>query len=80
MQTKQYNPSELELQFAHALTQLKMEMEQHLPGNKIVNISTVERLDNPAVHFHLEDDDGDQHELVIKIIQKVDKLPEPPSA
>ena len=76
MQTKQYNPSELELQFAHALIQLKKELEQHLPGNKILNISTHEQLDNPAVHLQLEDGDGDKHELVIKIIQKADKLPD----
>ena len=75
MQTKQYNPSKLELEFAKALTKLSSEIEKHLPGNKIVNISTDEQLDNPAVRIHLEDTDGDQHELVIKIIQKADQPP-----
>lgn len=72
METKQYNPSHLEIEFAHALTQLKKELETYLTDNKIVNIRSDEQSDNPAVHFHLEDKDGDQHELVIRIIQRVD--------
>ena len=80
METKQYNPSHLEIDFAHALTQLKKELEPYLTDNKIVSISSDEQSDNPAVVFHLEDTDGDQHELVIRIIQRVDRQPDQSSA
>ncbi len=76
MKTQQYNPSNLEINFAHALTQLKKELEPYLTNNKIVEISNNDQSDNPAVHFHLEDTDGDKHELVIRIIQRADKEPD----
>ena len=79
METQQYNPSHLEIEFAHALTQLKKELEPYLTNNKIVSISTDEQSDNPGVLFHLEDTDGDPHELVIRIIQRVDRKPDQPS-
>ncbi len=73
METKQYNPSQLEIELAHGLTQLKVELEKYLSQNKITEIRSKENLDNPSVHILLEDTDGDKHELVIRIIQKVDK-------
>lgn len=76
METQHYNPSHLEIEFAHALIQLKKEMEKYLTDNKIVSIRSDEQSDNPAVHFHLEDKDGDQHELVVRIIQRVDRQPD----
>jgi hypothetical protein len=80
METKQYNPSHLEIEFAHALTQLKKELESYLTDNNIVSIRSDEQADNPAVHFHLKDKDGDQHELVVRIIQRVDGHTEHSSA
>lgn len=80
METKQYNPSQLEIEFSHALTQLKSELESYLTDNKILSISSDQQSDNPAVHFKLEDTDGDKHELVIRIIQRVDRQPEHSSA
>lgn len=73
MKTKSYNPSQLEVDFSRALTALKDEIEKHLSGNKIINIDDRQNQDNPMVLIKTEDEDGDQHELVIKIIQRPDE-------
>lgn len=72
MKTKSYNPSQLEVEFATALTVLKDDIEKHLSGNKILNIEDRQNQDNPMVLIKTEDEDGDRHELVIKIIQRPD--------
>lgn len=73
MKTKSYNPSQLEVAFSTALTTLKGEIEKHLNGNKITRIDNRNHQDNPMLIFELEDNDGDKHEMVIKIIQRADE-------
>ena len=72
MITKNYNPSTLEVEFAQAIELLKDKIEHELSGNKILRIENKLQADNPIVKLHLQDKDGDKHELVLKIIQRPD--------
>lgn len=74
MKTVSYNPSQLEVDFANALKLLQKDIEKHLKENKITNVETHLRKDNPMVKFSLLDPDGDPHEVVVRIIQIPDKF------
>lgn len=74
MKTQEYNPSKLEVAFAHALEDLQKQIEKKLPDNEVIKVENAVTEDNPMVKFYLLDDDGDPHELVIKIIQPADKF------
>jgi len=74
MKTSSYNPSPIEVEFANAISNLKDEMEKQLSSNKIDKIENNINADNPLLKVHLTDNDGDQHTLVIKLIQKPDKF------
>lgn len=73
MKTEQYNPSSLELDLTNALVILQDEIQKHLQGNRIVRINPEVEGANPVVTFHLEDKDGDKHEIVVRIFQVPDK-------
>lgn len=73
MKTISYNPSTLELEFAEAIIELSSEIEKKLKTNKIVNIQKKITEDNPSLQFVLEDKDGDKHEIILKIIQRIDQ-------
>ncbi|WPP52068.1 hypothetical protein [Catalinimonas niigatensis] len=72
MQTERYNPSPLEVQVANAIEKLKEQIEEQLEHNKIVEIKNNTTVDNPQLNIYLQDQDGDQHEVVIKVIQRID--------
>ncbi|MTI38654.1 hypothetical protein [Fulvivirga lutimaris] len=74
MKTAQYNPSELEVNFARAIEDLQDQIEKHLPNNQVIKVENKISADNPLVKFYLLDNDGDPHELVIKVIQTPDKF------
>ena len=74
MKTTQYNPSQLEVNFARAIEDLQGQIEKHLPNNQIIKVENKISADNPLVKFYLLDNDGDPHELVIKVIQTPDKF------
>jgi hypothetical protein len=74
MKTSSYNPSTLEVDFANALYILQKEIQKHLQHNTITNVETHLKRDNPMVKFSLVDNDGDPHEVVIRIIQIPDKF------
>jgi len=74
VKTESYNPSELEVQVAKSLTRLRDELEMGFSSNKIVEIDASLNLDNPIVTIKTQDEDGDHHELVIKVIQRPDKF------
>jgi len=74
MKTQDYNPSKLEVAFAHAIEDLQTQIEKHLPDNEIIKVENKIAADNPLVKFYLLDQDGDPHELVIKVIQTPDKF------
>ncbi|MEM9673141.1 MAG: hypothetical protein AAF992_11135 [Bacteroidota bacterium] len=76
MKTQHYNPSPLEQTFAEAILALKTQIQEQLTGTKITGTKAVLDADNPLVHFEIEDAEGDQHEIVIKVIQRIDDPPE----
>ncbi|HEX8574929.1 MAG TPA: hypothetical protein VF677_01410 [Flavobacterium sp.] len=73
MKTTTYNPSNLELEFAKAISSLIPEIQAKVGSNKIVKIEDKSSADNPSVIFFLEDKEGDKHELVMTFIQRADK-------
>ena len=74
MKTSSYNPSPIEVDFANALFILQKDIEKHLQGNKIIHVESNIKRDNPMIKFNLMDKDGDQHEIVVRIIQIPDKF------
>jgi len=74
MITKQYNPSQLEVEFAKAIKELAPEIESKLSQFKIVGVEDNIKADNPMVRVKLTDNDNDSHEVVLKIIQKPDQV------
>lgn len=74
MKTAQYNPSQLEVNFARAIEDLQDQIQKHLPNNQVIKVENRITEDNPLVKFYLLDNDGDPHELVIKVIQTPDKF------
>ena len=76
MITKDYNPSPIEVRFVEVLCDLKNEINEKLSNLDVINIDNNTQLDNPTVDFHLKDQDGDVHEVILKIIQKPDVIGE----
>jgi hypothetical protein len=74
MRTANYNPSPIEIAFAKAIESLQNELEKAVGNQKIKSITNQMEKDNPMITLHLEDTDGDPHELVIKLIQKPDQF------
>ncbi|HLT73281.1 MAG TPA: hypothetical protein VKZ75_11550 [Cyclobacteriaceae bacterium] len=74
MKTPTYNPSPLEVNLADALYSLQKEIQQRLPDNEIVDMKCETSTENPLVRFHLVDNDGDPHEIIVRIIQIPDKF------
>jgi len=74
MKTTSYSPSQLEIEIANALMQLKDELQNKLSGNTIDSIIAHTNLDNPSVKISVTDGDGDPHEVVIKVVQLIDKM------
>ena len=74
MKTEHYNPSQLEVEFSYALTELQEELNKYLTHNSISKVENKIKEDNPMVLFHLVDKDGDPHEIVVQVIQRPDKF------
>ncbi len=74
MKTLSYNPSVLEVQFAQSILNLQNQLEDHIVNCKIVNVENKINNDNPMLLFQVVDKDGDKHEIVIKIIQRPDRI------
>jgi hypothetical protein len=72
MKTIVYNPSTLEVKFAKAFESLIKNIEEKIKPNKIVRVDKRLKDDNPKVIFKIEDNEGDNHEIVIQIIQRMD--------
>ena len=73
MKTSNYNPSPLEVRFAMVLANMKEELNQQLDGFEIYRIENNLNVDNPTVQFLLADQDGDKHQIVLKVIQRPDE-------
>jgi hypothetical protein len=74
MITKQYNPSQLEVEIAKAIMDMSEQLESKLSGFKITKVDDKMGEDNPMLKIHLRDTDDDPHEVVLKIIQKPDQF------
>lgn len=72
MITKEYNPSPIEVRFVEVINDLKDEINEKLQNYAIFKIESNIQLDNPTIDFFLTDSDGDEHEVVLKVIQKPD--------
>lgn len=74
MKTQNYNPSVFEVNLTSAIMACKEEIQKNLTDLKIVETTEDLNRDNPLIIFQLEDKDGDQHEVVLKVIQRPDQL------
>jgi hypothetical protein len=74
MKTTQYNPSAIEVEFAKIISGLKDQIQEKASGYQITGVEVDSQLDNPSVLFTLVDEDGDQHELLIRLIQRADPI------
>jgi hypothetical protein len=72
MKTLNYNPSPFETKLAKAITASIPNISASMENIKIVDHTENLKRDNPLIVLHLEDEDGDKHEMVIKIIQRPD--------
>lgn len=73
MRTRQFNPSTLEVALAEAFSKSISVISKDLPqGTKITDVKTNSNLDNPQVVYTIQDADGDTHEVVISIIQRLE--------
>jgi hypothetical protein len=73
MITQDYNPSPLEVRFVEILCELKDEINTKLESFDVYKIENNTNLDNPTIDFFLKDQDGDEHDIVLKVIQKPDE-------
>ena len=74
MKTGNYNPSVFEVNLASAILECKEEIQKKLKDNmKIVDTAEMLNQDNPLIIFQIQDEDGDQHEVVVKVIQRPDQ-------
>jgi len=72
MITQDYNPSPIEVRFVEVLCDLKDEISKKLMNFDVYKIENNTNLDNPMIEFFLKDQDGDEHQIVLKVIQKPD--------
>lgn len=73
MKTDNYNPSILEVKLAKAIMACADQLQEKLgEGVRIIDCLEHYQIDNPMITLHLEDEDGDRHELVVKVIQRPD--------
>lgn len=72
MKTVFYNPSTLEVEFANVIANLKEEIQKQLSDYTITKVDNNVKLDNPRLIFTLQDPDGDQHQVMIQLIQRID--------
>lgn len=73
MITQNYNPSPIEVRFVEVLCELKEEINKKLMDFDVYKIENNTKLDNPTIDFFLKDKDGDEHDIVLKVIQKPDE-------
>ena len=74
MITKDYNPSPIEVKFVEVLCELKAQINDKLDSYEVKGIKDNTSLDNPTIDFFLTDQDGDDHVVVLKVIQRPDTL------
>lgn len=73
MKTTSYNPSPLEVEFASIIESLKEDINKKLENRNIDSFEHRLDMDNPTLKVFIKDDDGDEHCLVLKFIQRPDE-------
>ena len=73
MKTKDYNPSTIEVRFVEVLSELKEEINKKMTDFDVYKIENNTQIDNPTVNISLKDNEGDEHKIVLKVIQKPDE-------
>ncbi len=71
MKTTTYNPSPLEVKITNCIGENKEELNRKINGWSITHIEQKIDADNPALRIHVKDDDGDEHLLVINLMQNL---------
>ncbi|MBB6610100.1 hypothetical protein H7F15_03535 [Pontibacter sp. Tf4] len=74
MRTENYNPSSLEVDFAKAFHDLSPQIEHKIGRGQVIAIKSEHNIDNPQLTFRIQDNEGDLHEVVVKIIQRPDNF------
>lgn len=72
MKTERYNPSPLEQELTRAIAASQDTLSSHLSGT-IVSADVQLEVDNPRLSLVIQDDDGDQHSVVVQVIQRIDE-------
>lgn len=75
MKTHNYNPSEFEINLASAIADCEKEIQKKMKNKMtIIEMEHLMDRDNPMLVFHIQDKDGDMHEVVVKVIQRPDNF------
>lgn len=72
MKTKSYNPSPLEVEFVSVIESLQQDINKKLQNSEVLSFEHNIRIDNPILKANIIDNDGDEHTLILKVIQKPD--------
>ncbi|MFN3402516.1 MAG: hypothetical protein ACK40G_00385 [Cytophagaceae bacterium] len=72
MKTLVYNPSKLEVDLINIIKDLQPTIEKQLKPASIIKVEHHLQEDNPLIVYKLIDEDGDKHEIVLKVIQRQD--------
>ncbi len=73
MITTSYNPSKIEQDLAAALPKILDQLNGQLKDFSIDKMEEIGSRDNPHMKLDITDNDGDKHEVIIKIIQRPDE-------
>lgn len=73
MKTTSYNPSELEVEIASIIEQMKDQINVNLKDRTIIAVEHDLSIDNPQLYFTVQDNDGDIHKVALTLIQKPDE-------
>ena len=74
MKTKSYNPSPLEVEFVSVIESLQQDINKRLEKSEVRSFEHNINIDNPTLKAKIIDEDGDEHTLILKVIQRPDDV------
>jgi hypothetical protein len=74
MKTKSYNPSPLEVEFVSVIESLQQDINKRLEKSEVQYFEHNLNIDNPTLKAKIIEEDGDEHTLILKVIQKPDNV------
>jgi len=74
MKTKSYNPSPLEVEFVSVIESLQQDINKRLEKSEVQYFEHNLNIDNPTLKAKIIDEDGDEHTLILKVIQRPDDV------